>query len=442
MKVAIIGRPNVGKSSLFNVLTRTRDALVHDKPGVTRDVIEGSRDGITFLDTAGLEARGKEAASVAEMSTEFALAAARRVDVILFVVDARAGLHPLDMEWARLIRREARGVKIILLANKSEAKKGLVNLHEFYKLGMGEPFPVSAEHAIGISEIWSELSGMADDMAAGVRNPDAKIKIAIMGVPNVGKSTLINKIAGEKRVLVMDQPGVTRDIIRLPVHFMGRDVELLDTAGLRKKAKVTDDVETLSALKSLTALDEADIIVLVIDATGTVDVQAVKIAERVYEAGKILIVALNKWDKVDILEREERQLELKREFGHAFSQIIKPVILPISANVGTGVKNLMKRAYELFDISETRAPTSLVNRTIEKLVAAKSPPMSRLKRPMKIKFAAQTGIYPTRITINVGGASDIPEAYTRYLRRGISEKLGWESIPVIVEFKAQDNPYE
>jgi len=268
-----------------------------------------------------------------------------------------------------------------------------------------------------------------------------------MGVPNVGKSTLINKIIGEKRVLVMNQPGITRDIVRIPVQTMGRDVILLDTAGLRKKARVSDDVETLSALKSLTALDEADVVVLIIDGTGTsgsagkVDVQAVKIAERVYEAGKIPIVALNKWDLVDVEMRESRQLELRREFGRAFSQIIKPVILPISANVGTGVKNLMKRAYELFDISETRAPTSLVNRTIEKLVAAKSPPMSRLKRPMKIKFAAQTGIHPTRITINVGGASDIPEPYTRYLRRGISEKLGWDSVPVVVEYQAQENPY-
>jgi len=382
-------------------------------------------------------------ATLAGMATDAALATATKADIVLFVVDARAGLHVLDVEWARMVRRAS--PKIILLANKAEAKKGTANLHEFYKLGLGDPFPVAAEHNIGIVEILSHLKNFKEFIvknSSANLNSQCLIKIAIMGVPNVGKSTLINKIAGEKRVLVMDHPGVTRDIVRLPVNVMGRDILLLDTAGLRKKARVTDDVETLSALKSLTALDEADVIVLVIDGSGKVDVQAVKIAERVYEAGKILIVALNKWDKLDPELREQRQLYLRREFGRAFSQIIRPVILPISASVGTGVKNMMKRAFELFDVSELRAPTSLINRTVEKLVATKSPPMSRLKRPMKIKFATQTGIHPTRVTINVGGASDIPESYTRYLRRGISKKLGWESIPVVVEYKAQENPFD
>ena len=449
MKVAIVGRPNVGKSSLFNVLTKSRDALVHDRPGVTRDVIAGQRDGITILDTAGLENRKTKIenreSNIGIEATEKSLAAAKEADVVLFIVDARAGLHPMDIEWARMIQRSAgrQGQKIILLANKCESRKGLDNLHEFYQLGFGAPIPISAEHNLGIGELLSELRQESKaENNNDVRDPDAVIRVAIMGVPNVGKSTLINRILGTKRVLVADMPGVTRDVVKLPTHYLGRDIQLVDTAGLRKKAKVTDDVETLAALKSLAVLEESDVVILVIDATGTVDAQAVKIAERVYDAGKILIVALNKWDKVPAVMRDDKQLELKKSFGHAFSQIIKPIVLPISAETGQGVANMMKRAFEQFDISESRAPTSLVNRTIEKLVAEKSPPMSRLKRPMKIKFARQVGIHPSRILINVGGASDIPPAYTRYLRRGISTKFGWESIPVVVEYETAENPYD
>jgi len=445
MKIAIIGRPNVGKSSLFNAFTRTRDALVHDRPGVTRDVVEGSRGGLTFLDTAGLEKeeRGKrEEESIGVESTWLALRAARAADVILFVADARAGLHPMDLEWAKLIRKlkvENEKLKIILLANKSDVKKSAENLAEFYKLGFGAPFPVSAEHNIGLNEVLSELSAMASDEKQSEPESE-RLRIAIMGTPNVGKSTLTNRILGEERVLVRDEPGITRDAVKIPVHFLGRDCELVDTAGLRKKSKVADDVETLAALKALDALEKVDAVILVLDATKAVEKQSVQIASRIFDAGKILVVAMNKWDLV--ADKEVALLKLKHSFKDAFSQIIKPLVLPISAARGSGVKNLMTKLYQQWDISNTRAPTSLVNRTVEKLVASTPPPMSRLKRPMKLKFSSQTGIHPSVITINVGGASDIPDSYTRYLRRGISERLGWESLPVVIQYAKDENPFK
>jgi GTP-binding protein len=438
-KIAIIGRPNVGKSTLFNAFTKTRDALVHNRPGVTRDVIEGNRNGMTFMDTAGLENAG---GGISKDSTDFALAAAKNADVVLFVVDGRAGLQPMDIEWARLVKvgnkkQETCDRKIILLANKCESKKGADNLHEFYKLGFGEPFPVSAEHNIGLNEVLSELQTYNHASHVTHHAP----RITIMGQPNVGKSTLINQIAGARRVLVRDEPGITRDVIKISAHYLGRDIEIMDTAGLRKKSRVDNDVETLAALKTLDALGNTDAVILVIDATKTIEKQAIQIAERIYDAGKILCVALNKWDLVPADEKDDRLMRLKHLFADSHNQIIKPMIVPISAEKGTGVKNMMKHVYELLDKSNARAPTSLVNRAVEKLVSAHQPPMSRLKRPMKIKFASHTGLHPNTITINVGGASDIPESYTRYLRRGISEKLGWESIPVVIQYVKEENPF-
>jgi GTP-binding protein len=263
-----------------------------------------------------------------------------------------------------------------------------------------------------------------------------------MGQPNVGKSTLINQIMGRPRVLVRDEPGITRDAIRIPARYLGRDIELIDTAGLRRKSRVSDGVETLAALKSLDAMENAGVVILILDSTKPIEKQSVQIAERIYNAGAALVIALNKWDLIGAADRAARLMELKRGITGAFSQIIRPLAVPISAQTGAGVKNLMRRAYELWDKSNARAPTSLVNRAVEKLAAERHPPMSRLKRPMKIKFAAHTGLHPNTITISVGGASDIPDSYTRYLRRGIAEALGWESLPVAVQYKKAENPFD
>lgn len=444
MKVIIAGRPNTGKSTLFNGLTGTRDALVHDRPGVTRDNLGGTmRDRpYQIMDTAGLE---NAKSGIAADSTNMALGAIADADAILFVVDGRTGLTGEDLDWARLVRRKTR-VPVLLLANKAESSQRLADLADFYKLGFGAPVKISAEHKSGFGAIYEFLDKTANEIGATTTATDTpddnRIKIAILGQPNVGKSTFVNRVLGQTRQIVRDAPGITRDTVKIPTRFYGRDIVLMDTAGLRRKAGVTDDVETLSALKSLDAIAKADVVILMVDATRNIENQALGIAARVYDAGKILCVALNKWDLVEPAIRDEKLLKLKHQFSNSFHQIIKPMILAVSAETGTGVQNMFRRIYEQWDISMAQAPTSLINRIVEKLVATRQPPMSRLKRPMKIKFARQTGRHPMKITINVGGASDIPESYTRYLRRGIATELKWEHLPVVIEYKKDDNPFD
>ena len=439
-KITIAGRPNTGKSTLFNALTGTRDALVHDRPGVTRDTIRAVmaiRPDCTVCDTAGLE---REKNGIAADSTNMAIDAIAESDVVLFVVDGRTGLLPEDMDWARTVRRKTRA-PVLLLVNKSESGRRLGDVHEFYKLGFGEPVLISAEHKTGFDAIYEFLEKNVPVVATKAET-ERRMKIAVLGQPNVGKSTLVNRVLGENRQIVKDEPGVTRDTVKIPVKFYGRDILLMDTAGLRRKSNVRDDVETLSALKSLDAIERADAVILVVDATRDIENQALGIAARVYDAGKILCVALNKWDLVEPEMRDEKLLKLKHHFTNSFHQIIKPMILAISAETGTGVQNMFKRIYEQCDISNATAPTSLINKIIGELVASRQPPMSRLKRPMKIKFASQTGRHPMRITINVGGASDIPESYTRYLRRGLANALKWEHLPITIEYKKADNPFD
>jgi len=437
--IVIVGRPNTGKSTLFNGLTNSRDALVHDRPGVTRDTISGVMPNRpwTVFDTAGLE---NAKSGIAHDSTDMAIKAIVNADAVLFVVDGRVGLNPMDLEWAKLVHKKTKAPALLLI-NKSESNKRLADINDFYKLGFGEPVLISAEHKRGFDEIYEFIDKIAP-IETTERAPDKKVKIAVLGQPNVGKSTFVNRVLGENRQIVKDEPGITRDTVKIPTHFYGRDIVIMDTAGLRRKAGVTDDVETLSALKSLDAIDKADIVILIVDATKNIENQALSIAARVYDAGKILCVALNKWDLVDPIERDEKLLKLKHQFTNSFHQIIKPLILAISAQTGTGIQNLFKRIYEQWDISDAETPTSLLNRIVEKLVADRQPPMSRLKRPMKIKFAHQTGRRPMKISINVGGASDIPESYTRYLRRGIATALHWEHLPIIIEYSKSENPFD
>ena len=441
-KLIIAGRPNTGKSTLFNALTGTRDALVHDRPGVTRDTISGNmRDRAwEIVDTAGLE---NAKSGIAADSTTMAMDAIAGADAVLFVVDGRVGLMPGDMDWARAVRRKTRA-PVMLISNKAESGRRMADLNDFYKLGFGAPHPVSAEHKIGFDAIYDFIDKInpVESKITNATDAPQKLKIAIMGQPNVGKSTLVNQVLGQKRQIVIDAPGITRDTVKIPTNFYGRNIVLMDTAGLRRKAGVTDDVETLSALKSLDAIEKSDVVILVVDATRNIENQALGIAARVYDAGKILCVALNKWDLIAPELRDEKLLKLKHQFTNSFHQIIKPLILAISAETGSGVKNMFRRIYEQWDISNTDAPTSLINRIVEKLVADRQPPMSRLKRPMKIKFARQTGRHPMKITINVGGASDIPESYTRYLRRGIASALKWEHLPIVIEYKKDENPFD
>lgn len=440
MKVVIAGRPNTGKSTLFNGLTGTRDALVHDRPGVTRDCIYGVvlNRGYEITDTAGLE---NAKVGIAHDSTDMAIGAIAGADAILFVVDGRVGITGEDLDWARTVHRKTKA-PALLLVNKAESKSRLAAVDEFYKLGFGAPVLISAEHKRGFDSIYEFLDKIAGEKTSPDTEEKERIKIAILGQPNVGKSTFVNRVLGEKRQIVQDAPGITRDTVKIPTTFYGRDIVLMDTAGLRRKAGVTDDVETLSALKSLDAIEKADVVILMVDATRNIENQALGIAGRVYDAGKILCVALNKWDLVEPELRDEKLLKLKHQFTNSFHQIIKPLILAVSAETGTGVQNMFRRIYEQYDLASATVPTSLLNRIVEKLVETRQPPMSRLKRPMKIKFARQVGRHPMRIAINVGGASDIPESYTRYLRRGIATELKWEHLPIVIEYKKADNPFD
>ena len=438
--LVIVGRPNTGKSTLFNGLTNSRDALVHDRPGVTRDTISGNmpyRPWVVF-DTAGLE---NAKTGIAHNSTNMAFGAIENADAILFVVDGRTGLNPMDIEWAKMVHKKSKAPAMLLI-NKTESAKKIADINDFYKLGFGEPVLISAEHKRGFDVIYEFIDSLYTTDSATDNETDDKIKIAVLGQPNVGKSTFVNRVLGEKRQIVMDAPGITRDTVKIPTHFYGRDIIIMDTAGLRRKSGVKDDVETLSALKSLDAIEKSDIVILIVDATKNIENQALSIAARVYDAGKILCVALNKWDLVEPMERDEKLLKLKHQFTNSFHQIIKPMILAISAETGTGVQNMFKRIYEQWDISNTDTPTSLINRIVEKLVSDRQPPMSRLKRPMKIKFARQSGHHPVKFTINVGGASDIPESYTRYLRRGIANALHLEHLPIIIEYQKSENPFD
>ena len=444
IKVTIAGRPNTGKSTLFNALTHSRNALVHDRPGVTRDVLTGNAKlgdlEFELMDTAGLETKGTE---LEKQSTEFALNAIKLADVILFVVDGRVGVTSEDLQWAKQVRKTNNKGNVLLLANKTESAKRIADLHDFYKLGFGQPFPISAEHKTGMDKIYDFIKESAtQDTNKIEKEPQSNVRITIMGQPNVGKSTFVNQILGEKRVIVRDEPGVTRDTIEIKAKYLNRDIIINDTAGLRRKSNITDGLETLSALKSLDALGKTDAVVLVIDATGDIEKQALGIAARIYDAGKILAIALNKWDLVDEIERDDKLLKLKHQFKKSFHQITRPMILPISAENGMGVKNLMRRIFGLYDKALDRKPTSLLNRTIEKLIEARQPPLSRLKRPMKIKFVSQISTNPIKIAIHVGGASDMPESYTRYLRKGLAKAMDWEQLPIFIEYKKSENPFD
>lgn len=444
IKVTIAGRPNTGKSTLFNALTHSRNALVHDRPGVTRDVLTGNAKlgdlEFELMDTAGLETKGTE---LEKQSTEFALNAIKLADVILFVVDGRVGVTSEDLQWAKQVRKTNNKGNVLLLANKTESAKRIADLHDFYKLGFGQPFPISAEHKTGMDKIYDFIKESAtQDTNKIEKEPQSNVRITIMGQPNVGKSTFVNQILGEKRVIVRDEPGVTRDTIEIKAKYLNRDIIINDTAGLRRKSNITDGLETLSALKSLDALGKTDAVVLVIDATGDIEKQALGIAARIYDAGKILAIALNKWDLVDEIERDDKLLKLKHQFKKSFHQITRPMILPISAENGMGVKNLMRRIFGLYDKALDRKPTSLLNRTIEKLIGARQPPLSRLKRPMKIKFVSQISTNPIKIAIHVGGASDMPESYTRYLRKGLAKAMDWEQLPIFIEYKKSENPFD
>ncbi len=433
--VALVGRPNVGKSSLFNVLTGTRDAIVADVPGLTRDRQYGfGRVGpmpSVLVDTGGLieNPTGLEAQMRAQ--TERAVEEADRV---VFVVDARSGLTPQDQFVARALHRAGKPVTVAL--NKSEGLDTEVAAAEFHALGFGEPIGISASHSQGCDEL---MAAVLRDVAAASADREAEdaVRIAVIGRPNVGKSTLVNRLIGEERVIASDQPGTTRDSILVPFERDGRRFTLIDTAGVRRRARVADTIERASVAKTLQAIDEAHVVVMVLDAHETVAEQDASVLGIALERGRALIIAVNKWDGIAAEQREavRNQLALRLDFVP-----FAPVHF-ISARHGTGVGELVQATVRAYEAAMREMPTRELTRALEHAITMHQPPLVRGRR-IKLRYAHQGGRNPPRVVIHGNQTAAVPGAYTRYLINVFRKTFDLFATPVVIEYRTDRNPYD
>ena len=433
--IALVGRPNVGKSTLFNVLTGTRDAIVADVPGLTRDRQYGfGRVGpvpYVVIDTGGLieKATGLEAQMRAQ--TERAVAEADR---LIFVTDARAGLSPEDQFVARELRRSGKPVTLAL--NKAEGLDADVAGADFHALGLGEPYAIAASHGQGCESLMEQvLEGFTPQPAE--EPGSGAIRIAIIGRPNVGKSTLVNRLLGEERVIASEQPGTTRDSILVPFERDGRQFLLIDTAGVRRRARVEDVVERASVAKTLQAIDEAQVVILVLDAHDTVAEQDASVLGLALERGRALIIAVNKWDGIPEEQRAaiQRQLSLKLDFVP-----FAPLHF-ISARHGSGVGELMNATVRAYEGAMRTLPTRELTRTLEHALTMHQPPLVRGRR-IKLRYAHQGGRNPPRIVIHGNQTVSVPEAYTRYLANLFRKSYDLFATPVVIEYRTDANPYD
>jgi GTPase len=435
--VALVGRPNVGKSTLFNTLTGTRDAIVADVPGVTRDRQYGFSRGIevpcVVVDTGGVVASPKSTVEQQmRIQTERAIAEADR---LVLVVDGRAGLTTEDQVVATLLHRS--GKPIVLAVNKSEGLDPGVVSAEFHRLGMGTPYPIAAAHGQGCETmLLAALAGIEKSEAEDA-GPDDSIRIAIIGRPNVGKSTLVNRLIGEERVIATDLPGTTRDSIFVPFERDGRSFTLIDTAGVRRRAKVEDAVERASVAKTLQAIAAANIVVMVLDAHGEVAEQDASVLGIALERGRALLIAVNKWDGIQTDQREtiRNALALRLNFVP-----FAPIHF-ISARHGTGVGELATAAVRAYDASMRQIPTPLLSRVMEKAIEAHQPPLVQGRR-IKLRYAHQGGKNPPRIIVHGNQTHAVPDAYKRYLSNVFREAFDLFANPVALEFRTDANPYD
>jgi GTPase len=438
--VALVGRPNVGKSTLFNVLTGTRDAIVSDVPGVTRDRQYGFGSGpipCIVIDTGGLIENPTGLEAEMRVQTERAVAEADR---LILVTDARSGLTAQDELIARALRRS--GKPIAIAVNKAEGLDETAACAEFQALGLGEPLAIAASHGMGCRELIErtlaglESGGTEEDAGAATGSDRSAIRIAVVGRPNVGKSTLVNRLIGEERVIASAEPGTTRDRILVPFRSEGRDFVLIDTAGVRRRARIEDDVERVSVAKTLQAIDQAHVVVLVLDAHDSVTEQDASVLGIALERGRALLIAVNKWDGILADQREtiRRQLALKIDFA-AFVPLFF-----ISARHGTGVGELTRAAARAFDAAMREIPTPQLTRTLEQAITAQQPPLVRGRR-IKLKFAHQGGRNPPRIVVHGNQASAVPDAYVRYLSNVFRKTFDLYATPVRVEMRTDANPY-
>lgn len=434
--VALVGRPNVGKSTLFNYLTRTRDALVADFPGLTRDrkygrVVRGQRD-YWVVDTGGIL---DEVDGIDEKAMRQVRLAIEEADAILFLVDARDGLNVGDEAIAEQLRRT--GKPLVLGVNKIDQASLLETLGEFHALGLGEPTPLSASHARGIETLLDQLEALLPAQVETLPDEDAGIRIAIVGRPNVGKSTLVNRLLGEERVVVFDAPGTTRDSIEVPFERGGQRYTLIDTAGIRRRGRIAETVEKFSVIKAMQAIEKAHVVIYLIDAREGVTDQDTSLLGMVIESGRGLILGLNKWDGMSADERDEtrRRLDLKLGFVEFARHFF------ISALHGTGVGHLFDAVSEVYRASMTAMGTSHLTRLLEQAVAAHQPPLVKGRR-VKLKYAHQGGSNPPTVVIHGNQVEAIPESYKRYLVNFFRSNLDLHGTPVKVEFRGGDNPFK
>jgi GTPase len=438
--IALVGRPNVGKSTLFNRLTKTRNALVADLPGLTRDRHYGrARAGertYFVVDTGGFEPVATSGI-LHEMARQARTAIAES-DVVVFIVDARSGLTPQDATIADLLRRSGRPV--VLAVNKAEGLDPDRVTAEFHELALGAPLPISAEHGENVRdmiEIALDLAprGKAEPEDAG-ENGARPVKVAIVGRPNVGKSTLVNAVLGEERVIAFDEPGTTRDAIYLDFAQGDRRYTLIDTAGIRRRGKVFEAVEKFSVIKTLQAIEDANVVILVLDAQGGITEQDAHLAGHILEAGRALVVAINKWDGVPAAGRDEVKRELDRKLGFlSFAQQHF-----ISAREARGIDVLFASVDKAYAAAMIRLPTPRLTRALQQAVERQQPPRAGLVRP-KLRYAHQGGVNPPIVVIHGSALKHVPAAYRRYLERFFAEAFQLRGTPLRIQFKSGVNPY-